>query len=32
MGMIVRREGGHAAARIRSTERFGKQLGEYWQN
>jgi DNA-binding MurR/RpiR family transcriptional regulator len=32
MGMIVRREGGHAAARIRLTERFGKKLGEYWQN
>ena len=30
MGMIVRRDGDRAAARIRSTERVGRQLGEYW--
>jgi DNA-binding MurR/RpiR family transcriptional regulator len=32
MGMIVRRDGGHAAARIRSTVHVGRQLGEYWKN
>ncbi len=32
MGMIVRRDGDHAAARIRNAEHVGRQLGEYWQN
>lgn len=31
MGMIVRRDGNHAATRIRSAELVGRQLGEYWK-